>query len=161
MALAAILTCALLVSSCMWLHFLVLRKLWAVNKGERTIKRPLLTILFTLFGLHLFEVLIYAVALSLHELAGFGRLVGDVGHSSNWFSDHVYFSIASYTTLGIGDIVPRGSLRLISGVEALNGLILIAWSASFTYLMMEQFWGEHHFGQSGRNDDQAGEQAQD
>lgn len=150
----AILTCAVLVSACLWLHFLVLRKLWAMTKGERTIKRPLLMILFTLFGLHLFEVVIYAAALSLHELAGFGRLVGDVGHASSWFSDHLYFSIASYTTLGIGDIVPRGSLRLISGVEALNGLILIAWSASFTYLMMEQFWGEHHSSRSGRNEDQ-------
>ena len=27
------------------------------------------------------------------------------------------------------------------GVEALNGLVLIGWSASFTYLTMEDLWG--------------------
>ncbi len=146
---AALLTCAVLVSACMWLHFLVMRRLWVMINGKRKVRRPLLKILLILFGLHLFDVLLYAVALSLHELAGYGRLAGDVGHASNWFADHLYFSIASYTTLGIGDIVPRGSLRLISGVEALNGLILIALTASFTYLVMEKFWGEQHFGRSG------------
>ena len=148
--LVVILTCALLVSACMWLHFTVLRRLWAMTKMEPTVKRPLLMILFILFGLHMFEVFLYAIAISLHEVAGFGKLAGDVGQSSSWFSDHFYFSIASYTSLGIGDILPLGSLRMISGVEALNGLILISWSASFTYLVMERFWGEQHSNQSGR-----------
>lgn len=141
---AAVLTCLVVVAACVWLHFLVLRWLWGKTKSDRTMKRPMLTILFTLFVLHLFEVLIYAVAIMAHEVAGFGRLAGEVGHSASLFADHFYFSIASYTTLGIGDIQPLGSLRLISGVEALNGLILVAWSASFTYLAMEKFWGEHH-----------------
>jgi hypothetical protein len=141
---AALLTCALLVSACLWLHSVVLRYLWAMTKVSLTVKRPMLKILFTLFGLHLFEVLLYAIAISLHEFAGFGMLDGNVDQAPSWFMDHFYFSIASYTTLGIGDIVPHGSLRLISGVEALNGLILIAWSASFTYLVMERFWGMAH-----------------
>lgn len=147
---AAILTCMVVVSACVWLHSLVLRWLWGMTKADRAMKRPMLTILFTLFGLHLFEVLIYAVAILAHEVAGFGQLAGEVGHSASSFADHFYFSIASYTTLGIGDIQPLGSLRLISGVEALNGLILVAWSASFTYLAMEKFWGEHHARQTGR-----------
>lgn len=142
----AILTCALMVTACVWLHFVVLRTMWVMTKAGRAIKRPLLKTMFTLFGLHLLEVLLFAVAISLHELAGLGRLAGDVGMSTSWFSDHFYFSIASYTSLGIGDVEPRGSLRLISGVEALTGLILIAWSASFTYLLMEKFWGIHHAG---------------
>ena len=28
---------------------------------------------------------------------------------------------------------------MLAGIEALNGLVLIAWSASFAYLTMEQF----------------------
>lgn len=140
----AILTCALMVAACVWLHFVVLRTLWIMTQSVQAINRPLVKIVFTLFGLHLFEVLLFALAISVHELAGFGRLAGDVGLSTSWFSDHFYFSIASYTSLGIGDVEPRGSLRLISGVEALTGLILIAWSASFTYLLMEKFWGLHH-----------------
>jgi hypothetical protein len=29
---------------------------------------------------------------------------------------------------------------MITGVEALSGLLLIGWSASFTYLSMQKFW---------------------
>jgi hypothetical protein len=37
-------------------------------------------------------------------------------------------------------VTPYGSVRLLAGVEALNGLLLIAWSASFLYLEMERYW---------------------
>jgi hypothetical protein len=43
----------------------------------------------------------------------------------------------------LGDIAPLGPVRLLAGVEALNGLLMIAWSASFTYLSMENFWAPH------------------
>jgi hypothetical protein len=29
---------------------------------------------------------------------------------------------------------------LLAGAEALNGLLLIGWSASYTYIAMERFW---------------------
>ena len=45
-----------------------------------------------------------------------------------------------YTSLGFGDLYPTGWIRLIAGVECLNGLILIGWSSSFTYLAMRRFW---------------------
>ncbi|MGE5242209.1 MAG: ion channel [Bacteroidota bacterium] len=48
----------------------------------------------------------------------------------------------TYTSLGLGDVYPLGDLRLIAGIESLIGLLMIAWSASFTYLMMEKFWNK-------------------
>jgi len=56
------------------------------------------------------------------------------------FENCLYFSAETYTSLGFGDLTPAGPLRLLSGVEALNGLVLIGWSASFTYIAMERFW---------------------
>ncbi len=29
---------------------------------------------------------------------------------------------------------------MLAGMEALNGLLLIGWSASYTYIAMERFW---------------------
>ena len=52
----------------------------------------------------------------------------------------MYFSAETYTSLGFGDLTPNGPVRLLAGVEALNGLLLIGWSASFTYISMERFW---------------------
>ena len=54
----------------------------------------------------------------------------------------LYFSAETFTSLGFGDIVPTGSLRLLAGFEALNGLLLIGWSASYIYISMERYWGK-------------------
>lgn len=35
----------------------------------------------------------------------------------------VHFSLAAYTTLGLGDIVPAKAWRVLSGMEAANGLL--------------------------------------
>ena len=51
-----------------------------------------------------------------------------------------YFSAAIYSSLGFGDIVPMGELRLIAVMEGLNGLMLIAWTAAYSFLAMEEFW---------------------
>ena len=43
-------------------------------------------------------------------------------------------------SVGFGDLSPVGPIRLVSGLESLTGLLLITWSASFTYLEMHQHW---------------------
>ncbi len=53
------------------------------------------------------------------------------------------FSMATYTTLGFGDVFPRGPIRLVAGVEAFNGLVLIGWSASYTYFAMRKLRDAH------------------
>ena len=40
----------------------------------------------------------------------------------------------------VGDQVPTGSLRLICGAEALTGLAMITWSASFMFVEMQRYW---------------------
>jgi hypothetical protein len=131
---------ALLVASCCTIHLLVLRRLKRVVDQPQLFRRPMLLIIFVLFLLHLFEVTLYALALSALDRAGYGRLIGAVVGGPGWFEDHFHFSIASYTTLGIGDIIAEGPIRIIAGIEALNGLVLVAWSASFTYIAMERLW---------------------
>ena len=54
--------------------------------------------------------------------------------------DVLYFSFSTYTSLGYGDIVALGDSRLLAGIESLIGLLLIAWTASFTYLEMREHW---------------------
>lgn len=126
-----------------FLHFFGLQKLaWWVQHRSPTVRRPLLVVSFVTFTLHVAEVLVFAFIFALTEWLGVGRLEGATYGGTGWFIDHFYFSIASYTTLGLGDIVPHGAIRMITGVEALVGLVLVAWSASFTYLMMERLWAD-------------------
>jgi hypothetical protein len=97
-----------------------------------------LVVIAVVLSAHLIEIGLYAVAFAVCQThPQLGALAGEI---DGGVLDIFYFSITTYTTLGIGDVHPRGALRLIAGVESLNGLVLIGWSASFTYLTMEQYW---------------------
>lgn len=65
------------------------------------------------------------------------------GAFNNTFMDCVYFSFTSYTTLGFGDIEPHGSVRYLTGIESLTGLVLITWSASFLFYEMQKYWEQN------------------
>ena len=45
----------------------------------------------------------------------------------------LYFSAASYTTLGFGDVLLPEPWRLLSGATAANGLLLFGLSAAFLF----------------------------
>jgi hypothetical protein len=101
-------------------------------------RAQILVVIGGVFLAHLVEVTLYAFAYyAVQTWMGLGRIDGEI---EGGILDFFYFSITTYTTLGVGDVHPRGPLRLIAGVESLNGLVLIGWSASFTYLEMARFW---------------------
>ena len=87
---------------------------------------------------HMVEVWIFALAYYvLLDAKTWGHLEGDFDGS---FADCGYFSFTVYTTLGFGDIQPIGDMRHLTGVEALTGMVLITWTASFLYLEMQRNW---------------------
>lgn len=120
-------------------HYLVLRWLSGgmaqipMSTGTR-----ILIIVFAALAAHLAEVGIYAAAYALGNgvlaIGGFG------GFTVTEPLDYLYFSIVMYTSLGIGDVYPTNHFRFIAGIEALNGLLLIAWSGSFIYIAMSRLW---------------------
>jgi hypothetical protein len=138
--LAAVLVAGALISCCIFMHVTALRWLRGRVLESGPVGRPLLKVMFALFALHVTEALLYALTMFLMEEAGLGHLGGLTSGENSRYFDYVYFSLASYTTLGFGDIVAHGPIRLVAALEALCGLILIAWSASFTYLVMERLW---------------------
>lgn len=132
-------TAGLLIAGTVLVHYEALR--FTGRLLPRLPIRPrqrVLVVIAMCFAAHLVEISLYAVAFAaLHEMAGFGSIQGDFGATT---LDFFYFSLTSYTTLGIGDVYPKGPIRVLVGIEALNGFLLITWSASFTYLMMQRYW---------------------
>jgi hypothetical protein len=132
----------LLVAICVLVHYEALR-LASIILPRLTI-RPRKRILFVMgvaFLAHSLEIWIYGVA---YWLISDYLAIGDIaGKVTGAFPEYIYFSTVSYTSLGLGDLYPTGALRLLTGVEALQGLAMIAWTGSFTYLAMEKFWILH------------------
>jgi len=50
--------------------------------------------------------------------------------------DAIYFSTVTYTTVGYGDIVFKGDWRVLSSIEAANGIIMLGWSTAFLFEVM-------------------------
>ena len=123
------------------IHYEVLRVLTAGLPAFRTPPRAkLVVVIFSAFLAHAAEILLYAVAIYvLVRYLGTGTRGGASDFS---LTQCLYFSAETYSSLGYGDIVPGGDLRLLAGVEVLNGLLLIGWSASYTYIAMERFWND-------------------
>ena len=102
-------------------------------------RRPrVLRAVIGVMALHIAEIWIfggcYWLALAMPKAGSIG------GVPSSGILDAVYLSAMTFSTVGFGDVVPRGPIRFIAGTEAVLGLFLIAWSATFTYLEMEQNW---------------------
>ncbi len=101
-------------------------------------RRKVLFVIYGVMTIHIFEIWLFGLALWLLLLVPDAGVVTGVAQFS--FFDAVYLSAATFTTVGFGDLAPSGPIRFLSGTEALTGFILITWSASFTFIEMQQFW---------------------
>lgn len=113
----------------------------SLNQGARLAKRfPQIRLgygVIVSLVAHSIEVALFAFAYKVSIASGFGALEGNFEGS---LADHLYFSYAAFTTVGFGDIVPTGPLRLLAGMEALTGFVLITWTASYLCLEMTRLW---------------------
>jgi hypothetical protein len=133
--------CLLLLLATTVIHYEVLRLLSAILRALHMHARPkLILVIVGAFVAHAVEIFLYGGAFYL--IAGYlnAGTLGDPAQLT--FARCLYFSAETYSSLGYGDIVPTGDLRLLAGMEALNGLLLIGWTASYTYISMERLWGQ-------------------
>jgi hypothetical protein len=52
----------------------------------------------------------------------------------------IYFSAVTFTTLGYGDVVLEGSRRILSSVEAINGIIMFGWSTAIVIAAVQRVY---------------------
>jgi hypothetical protein len=134
-----LLACALLLTATTLLHYEALRGL---NLGLPRLGIPdrpkLVLVIIVAFFAHAAEMVMYGGA--YYGLIGWLDTGSLSGAGTSLLATCMYLSAETYTSLGFGDVTPVGPVRMLVGVEALNGLLLIGWSASFTYISMERFW---------------------
>ena len=104
-----------------------------VNDRIWTPRRAMLLLVYTalvVFALHAIEISIWAGAylamVPVEELAS--------------FEEAVYFSFVTFTTLGYGDITLSEGWRLLSGIEALNGILLVGWTTAMIFAVVQNIW---------------------
>ena len=113
---------------------------WVRHLGKKYVgdlpwngRRSMLVLVNTalvVFALHTVEIIIWASAylalVPIDELAS--------------FEEAVYFSFVTFTTLGYGEITLSAGWRLLSGIEALNGIILVGWTTAMIFSVVQHIW---------------------
>ena len=86
---------------------------------------------------HVVEIIVFGIGWFLLIDAG----LVEIALPAPTMVDAIYFSGAVYTSLGFGDIVPLSSAgKFLAVLESITGLVLIAWTASFTFYQMQRHW---------------------
>lgn len=111
-----------------------LRNRYATANGDiRMILRfraLVLTAIFLTF-LHVVEVFLWALA----------YLYVVPGAELDTLEEAFYFSAVTFTTLGFGDITLNSDWRVLSGIQPINGILLIGWSTAFIFAVLQHSWG--------------------
>jgi hypothetical protein len=140
----AMIATAVLIGLSILIHYEILR-ITSTHLSELPLppRARIIVVVGAAFVAHTVEVWLYGFAYWLLILRwGLAGFAGQ-GQAVTSFEDCLYFSVVTYTSLGFGDLYPVSHARLIAGVESLNGLVLIGWSASFTFLAMQRYWPLH------------------
>jgi hypothetical protein len=133
------LACVLLLVASTLIHYESLRVLnFSLPRLDMPARIKVVLVILGAFVGHTLEVLLHtAVFYWLARHQGLGTIDGT--NQPAWTSC-LYFAATTYTSLGLGDVVAAGPLRLLAGSTSLTGLLLIGWTAAYVYISMERFW---------------------
>ena len=112
-----------------------LQRLRARNRGAKGVvelRRVLAVLVKTalvLISLHATEVFVWSLVFRLLPSGGLASL-----------EEAMYLSFTTFTTLGYGDVTLQGPSRMLTGIEALNGVLLIGWSTALSFAVIQRVW---------------------
>lgn len=106
--------------------------------ATRAGRRQMLFAILGVLALHLAQIWIFGAAWwALLRFPDAGSISG--APHLQWHGA-LFLSALAFTSLGFDAWVPVGAIRILAGIEALTGLVLVAWSASFAFLQMQRHW---------------------
>jgi ion channel len=125
---------------CVIVHYEALRFLGRTLGAHVHRRIGMLLVMLGLLIAHMIEIWIFALGYRIAAVTTVGTFGHLIGIENPGIFDYMYLSSMVYTTVGFGDVVPVGAVRMLAAAEALTGLALITWSASYTFLAMQRFW---------------------
>jgi len=134
--LAIVLTLGVVIGSTA-LHYEAIRALDRFARRSARVYPTLLLVISGLIGIHLIDIGAYAVLFALAD----GPLdLGDfVGARPASPLGYFYTAAEAYTSLGYSNAAPTGAMRLVSAIAPLNGILLLTWSGSFLFSLVEDW----------------------
>lgn len=111
-----------------WIKFLI--KKYKITQNTSLNKRTVWMLIYTaifLLALNFFEAIIWGFT--------FYILPGITEFES--LEKAIYFSLVTFTTLGYGEITISSNNRILSGIEAMNGVLLLGWTTAMMFSILQ------------------------
>ena len=103
---------------------------WSKTRSLRTAIATMLSLLM-LFATAVLQVMLWA-------------LLYNLGGALDSFSEALYFSLVTFTSLGYGDVTVGLNWRLVAGCQALSGLLLVGCSTALLVVVLQRIWIARH-----------------
>jgi hypothetical protein len=119
------------VGTTMWGRYLL--RSYLLPDGFQGTRHALVGITSTvvvLISLHALQIAVWAFA--YRQMLPDGELPS--------FEAALYFSFVTFTTLGYGDMTLSEGWRLLSGIQALNGILLVGWTTAYLFAVVQRSW---------------------
>ena len=114
-----------------WLRYLLTRNASADGRiRPAKVLRVLISTALVLITLHIIEIFVWALAYIM--VLPDGELQS--------LESAFYFSAVTFTTLGYGDITLSSDWRILSGLQAIDGILLIGWTTAFLFAVLQRAW---------------------
>jgi hypothetical protein len=88
------------------------------------------TVLTAVILAHIIEIAAYT---GIYILADGPLDIGSFAGQQPGIPGMFYFAAETYSSLGAGDVIPHGALRLIASIGSINGILLLAWSGAYLF----------------------------
>ena len=110
--------------------------LWGVVKARTRNSRPAGPVGITV---HVTMLVLALLLLHLLEVALWGAVYSHQGCFPD-LRTSLYFSLISYATVGYGDILLNQHYRMLGGIEALAGVMMMSWSTAILIAYLQRVY---------------------
>ena len=127
---------SILLGICSFIHIVLLvlaiklLRVLSLPEGEQ-VRVPLQSLKLIVIG---FSIVLLAHTIQVWLWAGSFMYLGTFSN----FSDAIYFSIVTYTTVGYGDVTVGGGFRVYGAMAAVTGLLNFGLSTAFLVGLFER-----------------------
>jgi len=110
-------------------------KLLVNAQNKKAGKMKLKTALYWLSISAIFLMLLHFIEITIWAMVY--MVIPDI-HQLTSFEQAIYFSLITYGTVGYGDITLGDHWRIMSGFEAMDGIMLFGWSSAMLYTVVQR-----------------------
>ena len=115
-----------------WIRFLARHysNAGGLIRSHKALPAVIWTAIF-LMALHVIEIQLWA----------FTYLFVLPGEPFDTYEKALYFSFVTFTTVGYGDVtLSTHDWRILSGIEAMDGILLAGWSTALLFVVVQRSW---------------------